>query len=103
MLSIYKDAVRDALYPKKGNLSKTNKFLKVTELPPLTAKEIKKLRMDLQLSQSMFAGVLGASVKTIIAWENGTNEPCGPALRLMQILKKNPDVIIEAEIMEQKF
>lgn len=104
MLSIYKDAIRDALYPKKkGNINKTNKFLKVKDLIPLTPKEIKEMREFLQLSQSLFADVLGVSVKTVIAWEKGTNTPCGPALRMMQILKNNPDVIIEAEIMEQKF
>lgn len=104
MLSIYKDAIRDALYPKKkGNINKTNKFLKVKELNNLSPSEIKELRVFLQLSQSLFADVLGVSVKTVIAWEKGTNQPCGSALRLMQILKNNPDVIIEAEIMEQKF
>lgn len=101
MISIYKDAVKDALFRKKGLLSKTNKYLHVASLEPFSAGEVHRLRLFLQLSQSMFASVLGVNTRTVISWENGTNVPSGPALRLMHILKKYPDVLIETQIVEE--
>ncbi|NLZ68056.1 MAG: type II toxin-antitoxin system MqsA family antitoxin [Spirochaetales bacterium] len=101
MISIYKDSIKDALYPKKGVLTKTNKFIKINEPTAMEAKDVKELRKFLQLSQSLFAQVLGVSHKTVQAWEHGTNIPTGSALRLMNILKKYPDVLMETNIVEE--
>ncbi len=102
MISVYKDAVKDALYPKKGNLTKTNKFLAINEPSLMSPKEIKQLRQFLQLSQSLFAKVFAVNVKTVEAWERGINTPSGSALRLMNILKKYPDILIETGIVEDR-
>lgn len=102
MISVYKDAVKDALYPKKGNLTKTNKLLLINDPEMMSAKEIKALRNFLQLSQSLFAKVFAVNVKTVEAWERGTNPPSGSALRLMNILKKYPDILMETGIVEDK-
>ena len=59
------------------------------------AKEVRALRLYLQLSVSLFASLLGVSVKTVEAWEKGTNVPSGPALRLMRMAQKNPDILLD--------
>lgn len=100
MISVYKDTIKDALYPKKGNLTKHNKFIKVEEPALMSAGEIRELRKFLQLSQSMFAKVFSVSVKTVMAWERGINPPSGSALRLMNILRKYPDILIEVGIIQ---
>lgn len=98
MISIYLDIVKDALYPKKrGVLSKRNKFIKVSALSPMSAEDIRKLRQKLHLSAQLFADVLGVSVKTVNAWESGTNTPQGASLRLMNMLSVYPDILIETK------
>lgn len=94
--SYYKDAIKDALYPKrKGVITKRSKYIIVTEIRPMGAKEVRALRLYLQLSVSLFASLLGVSVKTVEAWEKGTNVPSGPALRLMRMAQKNPDILLD--------
>lgn len=104
MVSIYKEAVKDALYPKKnGVVSKRNHSLSVNPLKNMTAEDIKTLRKSLKLSISVFSSVLGISNKTLEAWEAGTNKPSGPALRLMNMMKTNPDFLIDMGIIKESF
>ena len=96
MISVYLEEVRDALYPKKsGVLTKRNKYVKIEPLRPYTADEIRTLRLRLHLSLGLFAELLGVSEKTVEAWESGHNEPSGPALRLMNMIQRYPDVLME--------
>lgn len=96
MQSYYKDAVKDALYPKrKGVITKRNKYISVAPINETTAKEVKKIRLYLQLSVALFAQLMGVSVKTVEAWESGTNTPSGPAMRLMRMAEKNPDILLD--------
>ncbi len=97
MISVYLEEVRDALYPKKsGVLTKRNKYIKIEPLRPYTRDEIRTLRLRLHLSVGLFAELLGVSEKTVEAWESGHNEPSGPALRLMNMIQRYPDVLTES-------
>ncbi len=97
MISVYLEEVRDALYPRKsGVLTKRNKFIKIEPLRPYTKDEIRTLRLRLHLSVGLFAELLGVSEKTVEAWESGYNEPSGPALRLMNMIQRYPDVLTES-------
>ena len=75
MLSVYKDEIRDAMYPRRGTVDK--RFNIVNVMPPehWDAERIKKLRKQLQLSQSLFAETMGVSVPAVVAWENGRTNP----------------------------
>ena len=96
MISIYFDIVKDALYPRRrGVLSKRNAFIRVTELEEMDADAIRKLRQKLHLSVALFADVLGVSSKTVNAWESGRNVPQGSSLRLMNMLSRYPDILVE--------
>ncbi|MFQ5481666.1 MAG: helix-turn-helix domain-containing protein [Nitrospinaceae bacterium] len=51
------------------------------------------IRHRLGLTQEAFAGLLGVSVQTLRNWEQGSRQPRGPALALLRIVEKNPEVL----------
>ena len=74
-----------------GNLRKrTRTLLPVAPVTHYTPEEIKELRIRLQYTQTYFGELMGVSLKTIQAWEAGTNKPNGTALRVFQMLDKDP-------------
>ncbi len=102
--SYYSDTVKDALFPKKtGVVAKSNRYIKALEPETMTAAEIRKLReKKLRLSTALFAEVLNVSHKTVEAWESGTNTPSGSSLRLLRMMEKNPDILFEAGVLEDR-
>jgi putative transcriptional regulator len=54
------------------------------------------IRERLGLTQEQFAAALCISVSTLRNWEQGRREPSGPAMRLLQIAAKHPEIILEA-------
>ncbi|NLI13480.1 MAG: helix-turn-helix domain-containing protein [Peptococcaceae bacterium] len=74
--------LQEAVEYEKGNLKGVKKHVvTVKALPVYKAKEIKKIRTKLDLSQSAFANIIGVSKKAVEAWEAGVNIPQGPAQR----------------------
>src|SRR5262249_41285044 len=66
------------------------------ERPPvLRARDVARLRQQLQMSQSVFARVLNVSSKTVQSWEQGERQPSHAALRLLQILGARPAVVCQ--------
>lgn len=59
------------------------------------ADEVKKIRKSTGMSQRIFASCMGVSDKTVEAWEAGTNHPSGAASRLLSIIEKDKDVILD--------
>ena len=56
---------------------------------------VKKIRENLGLSQSAFAGLLGISIRTLQDWEQKRREPTGAALTLLLIAENRPNVLLE--------
>lgn len=54
------------------------------------------IREGMGMTQERFATALGISVKTLRNWEQGRREPSGPAMRLLEIAAKHPEVFLEA-------
>jgi putative transcriptional regulator len=54
------------------------------------------IREGMGLTQERFASALGISVKTLRNWEQGRREPSGPAMRLLEIAARHPEVFLEA-------
>jgi putative transcriptional regulator len=73
----------------------TCRSVRLPEAPPaISGEQIADLRQGkLHLSQNVFASVLNVSPKTVQAWEQGRNVPCGPALRLLWLLMARPDML----------
>jgi putative transcriptional regulator len=74
--------------------------LRVTKIPawPKAMKpaEIREVRERLNASQAMFANFLCVSTKAVQAWEQGLRRPRSTALRLLDIARKNPAVLLKA-------
>jgi putative transcriptional regulator len=58
----------------------------VEPMPPV---EIKRLRETLHVSQAVFATLLNTSVSTIQKWEVGDKRPCGPSLKLLNVVRRH--------------
>lgn len=58
-------------------------FPKVKKLKP---KEIKKIRLRLEIDVKTFAKILNTTHKSIENWEEGKNRPSGTALRLLNLV-----------------
>ena len=57
--------------------------------------DIKRIRQKTGMSQKLFAGYMGVSVKAVEAWERGKNHPSGPASRLLSMMEKDPELTRE--------
>ncbi len=74
---------------KKLDLRATT--LEIPDVPPKFNKaQVKEVRDQLNVSQPIFAKILGVSDDTVKAWERGANKPSGSSARLIQIAKEDP-------------
>jgi putative transcriptional regulator len=63
---------------------------------PISAKEVSDLRRKLNVSQAVFAGLLNVPKVTAISWEKGRRQPTGAALRLLDLIRKKPEILQDA-------
>lgn len=56
--------------------------------PPLYPAEIREIRMTGNVSQAVFAILLGTTTGTVTQWEQGLRTPSGPALKLLDLVKR---------------
>jgi putative transcriptional regulator len=61
-----------------------------------TPVDVKEIRSGIGMSQSEFASAFGISLGTLRHWERGDRKPRGPALVLLNVVKKNPAAVLEA-------
>ena len=87
--------------------SKKNRLKETIIIKPVkkyNAEGVKQIRHSLNMTQAVFAGMMGVSQKTVEAWESGRNVPMGPASRLLDLLrenKKNVDYFIINRSMQE--
>ncbi|MBN2737540.1 MAG: helix-turn-helix domain-containing protein [Spirochaetales bacterium] len=92
--------LNEALEFSKGNLPNiTRRKVTILSIPKYNAVKIKKIRKSMKLTQSIFAEVLGVSVKTVEAWESGRNKPQGPASRVLQLLEMDHSILEDHKIL----
>jgi len=58
-----------------------------------SAEEIRVIRRGLNMTQALFAMVLGVSRKTVESWEYGAGKPSGAAARLLTIAETDPEAL----------
>ncbi len=89
-----KRALADAITYEEGRAID----LRTTELPPppeeLSPAEIRKIRLSLNASQALFARYLNVSPNAVESWEQGVRCPQHATLKLLNIAKKNPAVLL---------
>lgn len=58
--------------------------------------DVKNVRSKVGMSQSEFASAFGISVSTLRHWERGDRKPQGPALVLLNVVAKEPKIVLDA-------
>lgn len=56
--------------------------------------DVKRLRQKIGMTQVEFAAMFGISVGTLRHWERGDRTARGPALVLLNLVKKDPETIL---------
>jgi len=85
-----KQGLNEAIEYERGKLSDV-KIDKITVSPlhNYTGNEVKEIRKRHNMTQRLFAEVLGVSVKTVEAWEADKNTPSGCACRMLELLDRD--------------
>lgn len=78
------EAVEDA---KSEEKKLKRRAVTIAPVKSYTAKEVQRIRNNTGLSQKLFAGYMGVSVKTVEAWEAGINKPSGAASRILNMME----------------
>jgi|SRR5665213_738217 len=68
----------------------TVRTIRVPEPGKYSPAALKKLRAQLEMSQAVFAEVLGVSRVWVQSWERGVRQPSPLARRLLDTIRKNP-------------
>ena len=86
------ESMREALAHTRGQLT-----LNTTREPQPARKmspaSIARLRRSLKASTPVFAAYLNVTADTVRSWEKNRRQPSGPALRLLQIAAKQPEIL----------
>jgi putative transcriptional regulator len=91
ILEMAGDQYRSGLIGKAAHEKITVRLLGVQTLPtakPISSKEIRKLREKANMSQAAFARSLNLSVGYISQLERGAKQPKGPALALLNVIRR---------------
>jgi putative transcriptional regulator len=56
---------------------------------------VRKIREKSGLSQSQFARMLRVSPKTLQNWEQKRRQPNGPAIALLKVVDRNPEIVLK--------
>jgi len=80
--------LKEAIEYSKGNTKEAREFR------PKHI-DVKKLRERIGMSQPKFAASFGISLGTLRHWERGDRYPQGPALVLLNLLSKDPSIVLE--------
>ncbi len=87
--------MRDLADHYAGTKKLTLRTFRVTrESPKFTPDQIVELREASQLSRPLFAQVLNVPAVTVRKWESGERKPSGAALRLLEIMQRQPETLL---------
>jgi putative transcriptional regulator len=84
-----KAGLEEAIGFEKGKTTLRTRLVELPKPPEqYVAEDIKRIRSEKNLSQSVFALYLNVSVKTVRSWESGERTPSHSALRLLELIDK---------------
>ena len=84
----------DALEAQRaGKQTLRTHMVKVKPAPKITARELAKIRKDMNLSRGLFAGYLRTNVRTLENWEQGRATPNAQAALLIRLVQRFPDTV----------
>jgi putative transcriptional regulator len=84
----------DALADQRaGKRTLRTHVLKTKSAPKITARELAKVRQDMNLSRGLFARYLRTNVRTLENWEQGRAKPNAQAALLIRMVQRYPDTV----------
>jgi DNA-binding transcriptional regulator YiaG len=90
----HKDTVTEGA-PEKKSIKLDLRSVEIPPPPrPMKGIEIRALRESLNASQALFARLLNVSSNAVESWEQGVREPRQATLKLLHIVRKNPDILL---------
>lgn len=92
--------VRDHVKGKRKITMRTSKLALLKKPAPMSPKQIIALRRNLKMSQPVFARMLNVGTGTAASWEKGRRQPSGPALKILRVAQKHPEVLMESKDAE---
>lgn len=87
-----KQGLEEAIAYEQGDGKATVKTYMIMPVKEYSGKEIREIRMQAGMTQSVFASYLGVSPKTVEAWEGGRTHPTGPVFRLLEFLAASDEM-----------
>lgn len=84
------EAIEDARATEK---KLQRRVVSVVPVKEYSSSEVKQIREKTGFSQRLFANYMGVSVKTVEAWEAGTNHPNGAASRMLNMMEMDENLI----------
>ena len=75
--------LNEAVAIERGELKGRKTVYEIQPIKKYNNIEIKHIRNSVGMTQVLFANYMGVSLKTVEAWEKGTNRPTGTACRLI--------------------
>ena len=100
-----KRGLTEAIEYERGNAPNVRvDRLSITVAPLHTynGDKVKEIRIHHNMTQRLFAEVLGVSIKTVEAWESNKNPPSGCASRMLQLLDRDDNVLEKYSIMARR-
>jgi putative transcriptional regulator len=86
----------DHLEGKKKLTLRVSSLILPPPVKPIKPTEITAIRQKLNVSQPVFAGLLNVPLTTARSWEQGRRKPSGAALRLLDIARQSPKILLAA-------
>lgn len=71
----------------------------------INAKDVKKIREKVKMSQGVFAKLLNVNSSSVKQWEQGKRNPSGSTKVLLELLKKDPEILnyrIKSELLQKE-
>ena len=98
-----KQGLGEAVEYERGHLPNVRvDKISIAPLHVYNCDEIKAIRQRQNMSQRLFAQALGVSIKTVEAWETGTNAPSGVANRMLELLTHDNTLLERCSIVARQ-
>ena len=87
------DSIKNGLTDAITHASGKGDTVKIYKPEPVNVQEV---RRSVNMTQPKFAATFGISLGTLRHWERGDRQPNGPARVLLNIIKRNPKLVLQA-------
>ena len=86
-----KTGLEEAIAFEKGTGKAKKTTYEISPVKPFDSEQVRIIRNNAGMTQTVLADYLGVSKKTVESWECGRNHPTGPACRLLDLLAERKE------------